>query len=122
MGAEDGQRFAIGHVVAGKVGSRVLLGEFSLAAMQLLLHGGEENIVGGGLGAERFLAKQGNQKQRKKNAEEDGFYRIHRDTRVYRSGSNKKSGPFRGQPFKEARWRESEDKLVTPFRRLERTE
>ncbi len=66
LGAEDDQRFAVGHVVAGEVGGGILLGELGLAAMQFLFHGGEEQIVGcveRRLGAQRFLPKQDDQDQ-----------------------------------------------------------
>ena len=66
LGAEDDQRFAVGHVVAGEIGGGVLLGKLGPAAMQLLFHGGEEEIVGRLsvdrlLGVQRFLTKDGSQ-------------------------------------------------------------
>ena len=64
--AKYDQRLPVGHVVAGEVGRGILLGELELAAMQFLLHGCEQEIVGRGewlLGVQRFLAKDGKQRQ-----------------------------------------------------------
>ena len=64
LGTEDDQRFAVGHVVAREIRRWILLGKLGLAAMQLLFHGSEEEIVGclqRLFGMQRFLTKEGNQ-------------------------------------------------------------
>ena len=107
LGAEDDQRFAIGHVVAGEVGGGILLGKFGLAAMQLLFHGGEEEIVGRSgrqavCGVQRFLTKDGNQNRRRKMRKICGnkrSFRISSEWRVYRSREKQKKRPLSRPPF-----------------------